>query len=232
MTCFALDLPHGVPTMDDVVRLLAVVGGAAIGGFVTGFLTQAIVRGYTGQHVPRWVLWTLRILGAVAMGWLVYLLVLGHGGPLWGSGGGGGNGKDGGGPGETRPALTVPKDGTGTQGEQGSVLRIAVLGDEPLRKLADAGKIKSADPDRSYHISDDEPANLRTLKEVEQYVLQRVKREPPLKRIEIVLYKDSPQKRVPRVAELMKWAEDLTRPGTDEKVIVGFNEPGEPAPVQ
>src|SRR5258708_13951000 len=87
---FALGLPQGVPTMDDLVRILAIVGGAAVGGFVTGFLTQAIVRGYTGQKVPRWVVWTLRILGGVAMGWLVYLIVYGHGGSLFGGFGGGG----------------------------------------------------------------------------------------------------------------------------------------------
>src|SRR5436305_7925867 len=97
---FAFDMPHGPLTAEDLIRVLAIIGGAAIGAFVTGFLTQAIVRGYTGQKVPRWVVWTLRVLGGFAMGWLVYLIVYGHGGSLFGGfGGGGGPGKDGGGSG-------------------------------------------------------------------------------------------------------------------------------------
>ncbi len=237
-------LPIAMLSMDDIVRYLAIVGGGAVGAFVTGFLTQTIVRGYTGQTVPQWVVWTLRILGGVAFGWLVYLLVFGQGGSLFGGLGGGGNGKDGGGkdsPRDTTPAVTTPKDGKADDKskdgspvpvDKSSVVRVQVLGDDPLQEMVKAGRVKSFDSDRCYRVDDDGPADLKTLKEVEQYLLQRVRREPPLKRIELVLYKDSPQKKVPRVSELKKWADDLTLPGKDEKVIVDYKELGEAAPVR
>jgi hypothetical protein len=233
---FAFDMPQRGLTLEDLIRILAIIGGGAIGGFVTGFLTQAIVRGYTGQKVPRWVVWTLRLLGGVAMGWLVYLIVYGHGGSLFGGfGGGSGLDKDGGGPGglrETTPAVTVPKVVSPGTVEQGGVLRVAVLGDDPLKKMFEAGRLKSFDPERCYLVADEEPATLRTLREIEKYILERVRDNSPPKRIEVILYKDSPQKMVPRVSELKKWADDLTLPGTNEKVIVDFKEPGEVAPVR
>ncbi len=240
MMPLAMNLPQGMPDGDDVIRLLAIIGGAAVGAFLTGFITQAIVRGYTGQKVPTWVVWTLRILGGVTLGWLVYLLVYGHGGGLFG-GLGGGNGKDGGtgGPHETSPAVTAPKDvrpnekdGSVGSPDKGNVLRIEVLGDEPLKKMAEAGKIKSADPERCYRVADDDPANLRTLKEVEKLIRERLDKEPPLKRIELILYKDSPQKKVARVADLKHWADERTPAASQEKLIVDYKEPGEDAPVR
>jgi hypothetical protein len=243
---FALGLLAGAPTMEDLIRVLAIIGGGALGAFVTGFLTQAIVRGYTGQKVPRWVVWTLRVLGGVAMGWLVYLLVFSQGNSLFGGFGGGGTGKDGGGkdgPRATNPAVTAPKDaqptdkdrdkdGSTATVDKGTVLRIEVLGDAPLQKLVDAGRIKSLEPERSYRLADDDPTKLLTLQDVEHLIKERLKRDPPLRRLELVLYKDSPQKQVPRVAELKKWADLLTGPGPDDKVIVDFKEPGEVAPVR
>jgi hypothetical protein len=239
---FAVNPTFALMTMDDLIRILAIVGGAAVGGFVTGFLTQAIVRGYTGQQVPPWVVWTLRVLGAAALGYLVYLVVYSQGNGLFGGFGGGGEGKDGGGKGgprETTPVVTAPKDGK--PGDKDSsisavskkeTLHIQVLGDEPLQKLVKANRIKSADPERCFRVEEDDTETMRTLDEVKKYIRQRLAEEPPLKRIELVLYKDSPQENAGPVSALKKYADDLTLPGRNDKVIVDFRRVGEAAPVR
>jgi hypothetical protein len=239
---FAVNLSFALMSMDDLIRILAIVGGAAVGGLLTGFLTQAIVRGYTGQKVPQWVVWTLRVLGAVALGYVVYLVVYNPGNGLFGGFGGNAEGKDGGGkdgPRETRPAVTTPKDDKSTDKDKSTsavakteILHIQVLGDDPLQKLVEARRIKSADPERCYRIEEDDAEALRTLKEVKDYILQRVKVKPPLKRIEVVLYKDSPQENAGPVSALKKYADDLTLPDTNEKVIVDYKRVGEAAPVR
>jgi hypothetical protein len=226
--------------MEDVIRVLAIIGGAAVGAFVTGFLTQAIVRGYTGKQVPRWVLWTLRIVGGLALGWLVYLLVYSQGNSLFG-GFGGGPGKDGGKDRgrETTPAVTAPKDAppadndrsrdTATAPDNATVLAIEVLGDAPLQHMVNAGRLLSLDPQRCYRVAGDNPANLLTLDDVKDLIKKRLAQNPPLKRLELILYKDSPQKQVPRVAELKKWADSRS---DEDKLRVDFKEPGEVAPVR
>ena len=47
--------------------------------------------------------------------------------------------------------------------------------------------------------------------------------------MKLILYKDSPQKQVPRVAELKKWADSRS---DEDKLRVDFKEPGEVAPVR
>jgi hypothetical protein len=224
--------------MDDVIRVLAIIGGAAVGAFLTGFLTQVIVRGYTGKHVPRWIVWTLRIVGGLAIGWLVYLLVFSQGTSLFGGFGGGGTGKDSGKDRghETSPAVTAPKDAplvdkdrpkddASSPSDKSTVLTIEVLGDAPLRQMVSSGRLSSLDPDRCYRLAGDDPTKLLTLKEVKGLIEVRLKHDPPLKRLELVLYKDSPQKQVSRVAELKKLADS-------EMLLVDFKEPGEIAPVR
>jgi hypothetical protein len=219
--------------MEDVIRVLAIIGGGAVGAFATGLLTQVIVRGYTGKQVPRWVVWTLRILGGLALGWLVCLLVYSQGNSLFGGFGGGGSGKDRGQ--ETAPAVTVPKDSlpadkdqpkdTAAASDKSTVLAVEVLGDPTLQQLVNSGRQPSLDAQRCYRLAGDEPAKLLTLDEVKDLIKKRLKQEPPLRRLELVLYKDSPQKQVPRVADLKKWADS-------EKLLVDFKEPGEVAPVR
>jgi hypothetical protein len=237
---FAFAFPQGMPTIDDVIRVLAIVGGFALGGFGTGFLTQMVVKGYTGQQVPRWVLMVLRLLGGTALACLVYSLVysqagndvLGH---LFG--GAGNNNK----PGNSAPQATTPgttptdktppeKDKSSSAPvDKGSVLRIEVLGNEPLQEIAKRNG-QTFDPDHCYRIEEAEPMMLLTLKEARDYIRQRSDREPPLRRIELVLYRDSPQKKVARVSDLKQWADDLTSKG--EKVLVDYKEAGEDAPIR
>ena len=71
-----------------VVGILAVAGGAALGGLGVGLLAQMFARLLTLKPVPPLGLRVLRLLGAVAAGWAAYLLVFGTGQFGFGRGGG------------------------------------------------------------------------------------------------------------------------------------------------
>jgi hypothetical protein len=73
-----------------VVRGLAVVGGAVLGGFGIGALVQVGAKLLSGQTVPRPALHMIRALAALATGWIAFLLIAGTGGS--GLGGPGGDG--------------------------------------------------------------------------------------------------------------------------------------------
>src|SRR5437588_3434750 len=74
-----------------VVNCLAVAGGAAVGGFGTGWLVNRLCATFVRKPLPRPALVTIRLLGAVAGGMLIALFVFnGSGG--WGLGGGWGSG--------------------------------------------------------------------------------------------------------------------------------------------
>jgi hypothetical protein len=73
-----------------VVRGLAVVGAAVLGGFGTGAIVQGIAKLMSGTRVPTVPLQLIRVLAALATGWIVFLVIAGHGGS--GLGGNGGDG--------------------------------------------------------------------------------------------------------------------------------------------
>ena len=75
-------------TASLLVKMLAIVGGAALGAVAAGLLIQALARLLGGQKVPRGGLIVIRLLGAVTAGWLVALLVLGGSGSGMGGTGG------------------------------------------------------------------------------------------------------------------------------------------------
>src|SRR5262249_39088037 len=85
-----------------------------------------------------------------------------------------------------------------------SQMRIEVLGDESLRKLKPTGPL---DVSHCYRIAGDQ--QLRTLAEIKQLVTRRLTEKPPLKEIEIVLYKDSPARKVKRASDLETWLDEL-----------------------
>lgn len=104
-----------VPDLGQIViRWLAVFGGAALGALLTGLIVKVLARFVTLRKVPQTPLTILRLLGGVALGWIVYLLVFGPGGPGFGFGGSGGWGWGGPGPGAGgSTAPTVPTHGIG-----------------------------------------------------------------------------------------------------------------------
>jgi hypothetical protein len=183
--------------------LLAVVGGAAIGGLLTGFLVKVIVKATTTQTLPRGLVNVFRVLGGLICGWLVFLLMQGLG-DGWGGPG------DGTGTGNTNTTVSTDKDHTppkekdkdkdkGTPERQGS-LYVEVLNNDEIEAAGGAGAVAGG---KYYHIKGDDPKNLLTLEEVKEKVRGLKK---PLERIYIVLGDNRPDPKVLRVKELDSWA--------------------------
>lgn len=206
-------------------KILAAVGGAVVGGLLVGLLTQLLTRAFTTQKLPRWPLLTVRLLGAVIGGWLVALWVLGGGGPGFGGAGGWGLGS-GPGQGEGEKAAEVSKkdgDGKKNDGENKTptdeTMRIEVLG---------RGALSESDirAERWYRIETDEGWRLLTFAEVKEAIKNRQQEQTPLRRIEMVLYNDSPDERVLVVSQLRTWAADLN----GGKMKVDISQPDADAP--
>ena len=220
-------------SVDVLVRCLAVAGAAALGGILIGLLSQLIVKATTTRKLPPWPLNTIRVLGAVASGWLVALWLFGGGGPGIGGTGGWGFGS-GSGRGEGDKQLAEKdKDGKdkGAQGKDSTTpvpadesLRVEVLGDPALMRIAGT----NFHPARCYRVAGAGGGKLLTLAEVKEAIMQR--QSPPLRRLVLVLYTDSPEKQVGRVEVLKSWADDLVVRGTKDKLRVDFSEPDEAAP--
>lgn len=217
-------------TIDVVVKILAVVGGAVVGGLGLGLLAQLLARAFSFQKMPPWPLRTVRLLGGGICGWLVALwLFVGGGGGIGGSGGWGfGSGSGSGERDKTtysvktnRERQTIEDEGKSPASE---ALRIEVLGGESLRSL-------SADSSRPYRLRQGETPRLLTLDEVKAAIKERQRQQPPLSRLEIVLYKDSPDKDVPLVKRLLDWGRELDVKG-DGKMKVDISQPDADAPVK
>jgi len=189
------------------MRGLAVAGGAAVGGFGTGFLTQFITRLTVARPLPKPAVNLLRILGAIVTGCLVWMWVFGSGGPGFGFGGGGfGLGGHETGAGGTGRELTteLTKETSHSNGSDSStgpdVLRIEVLGDRPQERT------------RFYRIDGGTSRERLTLDEIERRIRERQTEAPPLNRVVIVLYQDSPDKDKAQVRDLQERLLDLRLP--------------------
>jgi hypothetical protein len=225
-----MQLPFdGYEMLSHPDKLLAIVGGAALGGFSLAFLVQLFVRGWTGQQMPRWVTMTLRATGGLLSGWLVALwMFAGGGGGMGGPGGFGfGTGTHSGNDNASVKAKdkeeTVRKEDDLTREVQ--TLYVEVLGEKTLKEL-DEGRF---DPLRCYRIETPKGPRLMTLKEVVDYLKQRLTEKPTLKAVTIVLYKDSPSRWVKRVKDLEDEVGVLT-PADGERLSVGYEQPKKNAP--
>ena len=92
---------------DLPIKVLAVIGVFAVGGFLGGMGVSVAAKIAFNQKLPNWLAWTMRLLIGLVVGWVAWLVLFGTGGGgLGGSGwgfGGGSNGKD-------RPADKSGKD--------------------------------------------------------------------------------------------------------------------------
>src|SRR5437870_3322704 len=95
IACGSLGGCYGVlpsPGMIDlglqILKLLAVAGGAAVGGVGSGWLLRLLAKILVHRPVPPRAAQGVKLLGAVALGWAVGLWVYGPGGGGWGRGGG------------------------------------------------------------------------------------------------------------------------------------------------
>jgi len=187
-------------------KILAVIGGAVLGALVAGLLAQLVTRAMTMQKMPRWSIIVIRLLGGVIGGWLV-AWVLGFGG---GSGyGGSGGWWPGSGQGQGPDAKEVAKK----EGDNGKhkgdgetprdeTMRIEVLGSAALPEGYSSKQ-------RLYRLDQGPEAELLNFADVRDAIKKRQAQQPPLRRIEIVLYKDSPEEHLPVVAILQAWCSAL-----------------------
>jgi hypothetical protein len=186
---------------DTVVKILAVIGSGAGGGLALGLLAQLLLRTMTTRNLPRWSVQTIRLLGGLICAWLVALWLFGGGGSgIGGSGGLGFGSGEGQGDGE-KIVGNAKKNGSRAETPSDESMQIVVLGRANLTE--DQIKAKSW-----YRIETGEGPRMLTFEEVKRAIRNRQREQPPLRRIEIVLYKNSPDERVPIVSQLRAWASD------------------------
>jgi hypothetical protein len=204
------------------VKLLAVAGGAVVGGILTGFLARLAWKGVFRREIPKQVASIVRGVGALACAVLVALLVFSGGGGGfgfgWGLGGGAGKGtgsttgtetKTGR---ETAPATTpATRPDTGPESGTGSTpLRVRVLGGGDKEK-------------RFYRIDDEkEPHTLDGLRSV-----LAARKHPatgkPFASVELHVYPDSADVNSSVVAAAHRLAEDA---GLSVKQVVHTTDGG------
>ena len=189
-------------TTDVLVKILAIIGSAACGGLGLGFLARLLtMRVLTNRNPPPWSLRIVRLLGGGICGLLVAMWLFGGGGPgIGGTGGWGLGAGKGSGEGE-KTIETGKKSSPTTQTPAEETLRIEVLGRAALSEA-------DIQAERWYRIEPPEGPRLLTLVGIKEAIERRQHEQPPLRRIEIVLYKDSPDERVSIVSQLRTWAGD------------------------
>jgi hypothetical protein len=182
---------------DLLVKALAVLGAAALGAFGMGLATQVVSRLIRAKPLPRPVLTTVRLMAAVVAGWLVALMLFHSGGSGWGWGSGSGGiggtadeGKDKTSTGDKKAAFVTDKEPDATEDS----LRVEVLVPDKDRS------------DRYYRV--EEQRRLLSLDEVRQRVTERIRQSPPLKYLNIVIYKNSPDESKQQVRALEDLAKD------------------------
>jgi hypothetical protein len=207
------------------VKVLAAVGGGAVGGLLLGLLVQLVVKLSFAQKVPASVLWVVRAVGGLACGLLVWSL-LGAGGLGLGLGGGGGEGGTGKG-GAGKDSKQERKESEKEKGKDrvkkassptppGQELRVEVLGNTDLERIA-GGKF---DPKKRYRVPG--RPGLLSLEEVKDLILQRKGAKPPLRELIVVLYRNSPAQDKEQVTDVVGYAEDVF--GKDrEKLKVSYS---------
>jgi hypothetical protein len=181
--------------------------------------------------MPRWARNVVRLTGAVLCGWLVALLLFGGGGlgiggsSGWGFGSGAGKDESTARAPENNGHVPPTSKSSPVVPPAENTMRVEVLGPDALKKLN--GK---ADADNRYRVEGEEGPKLLTLPEVKDFIRKRQKKEPTLRRVVIVVYKDSPAPDKDFVTELAAWARDL--PADGAKVRVDVELPGEDAPIR
>lgn len=232
---------------DLPVKLLAVIGAFTLGGLLGGWAVSLTAKFAFNQRVPNWLAWTMRLLIGFVAGWVAWLCLFGNGGggfggSGWGLGGGGdGTSKD-----KDRPAEKSTKDAKKPDPDEtpkpkepdpkekkdgpgvgsGETIRVEVLGDGPLGKLAGEAKVNL---EKRYRLADS-PTTLRTFGEIKGLILERRSQTPPLGKLIVIIYSDSPDRSSSPVKRLVDWAKDLD--DTGGRLLVEYTEPPSAAPLK
>jgi hypothetical protein len=204
-TCLLFDV--GVYAFDlqmillNIVKALAVAGGAVIGFFGTGWGFKIIARAFFHRkgRPPAYNL--IRGLGMIVSGLLVYQLwSIGVGGPglggLWPFGSSGRDGNGAGPPGQ------VPQNPTNREIER--IIDEEKAAAEHLVQVRFLGGKEVVDQ-RFYVIDPEKEA--KAWDELVVLLLKRQQEDPRLKVLEIVLFQGSVDRENPAVTRLEKWAQ-------------------------
>lgn len=202
--------------MDFPIRLLAVIGAFALGMAAFGWGLRFASTFFFRQKIPGWAHWTTRTMGGVTLGWLAWLWLFGGGGAGVGGTGGMGVGTGPGSPQEPvaykskqDPNQAISKsNGKEKSGLETVVFRVEVLGDSTLKAKARADTFE---PTRRYRIPGQN--QLLTLEEIRQRIRQALADQQPPQRLEVILYRDSPDRHRPQVSSLVEWAAEQAEPG-------------------
>ena len=243
------ELPLWAIGSDLPVKVLATIGAFTLGGFLGGWLVGLVAKFSFRQTLPNWLAWTMRSLSGLIFAWIVWNSLSGKG-PF----GGLGNWLFGDGPGQETnyvgdervkdktpagsksgkgdktvdPPKDKDQDKSKTDGPgigSGEAIRVEVLGNGPLEKLAREGK---PNYEKRYRLAD-APTALRTLEEIKTLISQRREKTPSLRKLIVIVYSDSPDKDSGSVEGLLRWAKDLDPIGGP--LEVEYTEPGRRAPL-
>lgn len=220
-----------------VASWLAVIGGGVLGALLTGVVASLLAKALFLGRLPRLARGILCLLGGVAAGWLAFLLIFGGGGPGLGGGGGwnaGNSGTNTGG--QNEPQKLKNENGPSDKAADKGTLRVEVLGDAALAKIA---KSDTYDKDQRYRIETGKGSELLKLRRgegdkddgLEERIEKRMKQEPPLRVLEVIVYKDSPSaSKNSYVTDLLDWAREVRTEG-QERLKVDIVKRDRKAPV-
>jgi hypothetical protein len=186
---------------DAVVKILAILGSGAGGALGMGLLARLLLPTMTLRKPPRWSILTVRLLGGGIGAGLAALWLFGGGGPGIGGTGGMGFGSGISQGSSAKTEEVGKKDDTILETLVDQTLRIEVLGNAALTEPDIQAK-------RHYRIETAEGPRLLTFAEIRAAIQKRQQEQPPLRCIELVLYKDSPHETVPLVHDLREWVSD------------------------
>ncbi len=228
---------------DLPVKVLAVIGAFTLGGFLGGWALSLTAKFAFNQKVPNWLAWTMRLLTGLVAGWIAWLWLFGAGGGGFGGGSGVGlggiddsnskdraadkSGKDEKKPDpEETPKAKDPdskskKDGPGIG--SGETINVEVLGDESVKKLAGGNEVNL---EKRYRLAD-APTSLRSLEEIKALILERLKHTPPLQKLNVIIYLNSPAGDSAPVKRFVQWAGDI-----GDSLVIEEKYPSRTAPLK
>jgi hypothetical protein len=177
----------------QALKLVAVAGGALVGGITTRLTLHVVTRLLLEKALPRLVRWPLQAAGAAALGFGVW----------WAFGPGGGFGLGGGGWFGPGGSQEMPADNPSRLVHQEEppdlpppvepeTLHIVLLGGDRVRQ------------ERFYELEGENQP--RTLAGIRDIIRARPPGSPPVKGIEVIIFPDSVARDHPAVRELEKWA--------------------------
>ena len=187
----------GIDLNLQIMKLLAVAGGGAVGYLLIGGILRLLGRYVFRNKLPAFVHWAVRLAGGVAGALLVWFWLAGAGGG--GPGGGGGWGMFGGsgtGPGSGDAALKAKKEKLSKAGteKRGAAMEVEMLGGPAVKE------------ERFYKI-EGEPEPV-TFDEAKRRIADRLIKQPDLKVLRIVVRLESVASDHEAVKQLERWARE------------------------